>query len=89
MLKNNLKTAAVIILITTGSGCSWFQPRAVTLCEPLPKPPRPVLPTLAADDLQCVTGDAYRRLLMREITRRHYAEQLEVIIREHNKGCDK
>ncbi len=74
--------AAAIISMATGSlvGCS-VAPEIRYIQEPLTLPPRPVLPRLSADDVQCLTDDAYRRLVERDMYRRQYAEELEAIIR--------
>lgn len=76
---NALKLAAAIILISIGNGCAAPEVRYVI--DPLPLPARPVLPALSADDLACISIDAYHRLVERERLRREYAEKLEEIIK--------
>lgn len=49
---------------------------------PLPEPP--VLPTIAADDLACLSDEAYQALAVRDALRRGYANQLRAIIEAHN-----
>ena len=46
----------------------------------LSRPERPILPAVSGDDLQCLTDDVYRRIVMRDAMRRWYAEELESII---------
>ncbi len=71
-----LKVVAIILTIS-GSGCS-VRERLITV--PLPLPPRPVLPALSAEDLECISDDAFERLMTRDLGRKYYAEQLEEII---------
>jgi hypothetical protein len=49
--------------------------------RPLPMPARPVLPAIKVDELQCLNDAVYRRLAERNRLLRHYAEELEVIIK--------
>lgn len=49
--------------------------------DPLPLPAEPELPRIAAEDLQCLSQDAYRRLVKRDRVRRQYAEKLAEIIK--------
>lgn len=71
------KLIVAIISTLIGSGCS--QPKPPMLKPVIPE--RPVLPTIHEDDLACLSPDAYRRLLIRQLRLRHYAEQLELIVR--------
>lgn len=82
--------AVATILMAIGSGlvgCT-SAPEVRYIQEPLALPPRPVLPRLSADDVQCLTDDAYRRLVARDIGRRQYAEQLEAIIQSTHGATD-
>ena len=79
MRKTVLLAAAAIISTAIGSGCA--RTRTVYLAEDLPLPDRPVLPRLTPGELQCLSEDAYYRLMMRDMLRRQYAEELETIIR--------
>ncbi len=81
MHRHALMLAAVIISTAIGSvGCARA-PEIRYLLEPLSLPPRPTLPALSAGELECLSDDAYARLVRRDLQRRHYAEELEVIIR--------
>jgi hypothetical protein len=71
-----LALLAVVIVLPA---CSPATVRYVS--EPLSLPPPPVLPALTADDLACLSDDAYRRLVLRDMQRRQYAETLQAIIR--------
>ncbi|MDH5185204.1 MAG: hypothetical protein OEX12_15080 [Gammaproteobacteria bacterium] len=72
--------AVVITLIGAGSGgCAHTE--MVYVSERLSLPVRPILPSLSSDDLQCLSDDAYRRLVERNRLRREYAEEMEVIIK--------
>ena len=76
-----LAVATILMAIGSGlAGCT-SAPEVRYIQEPLTLPPRPVLPRLSADDVQCLTADAYRRLVTRDMGRRQYAEELEAVIR--------
>jgi hypothetical protein len=53
----------------------------VYVTQPLPLPDRPDLPTLQASELQCLTDDAYSRLVTRDLLLRQYGEQCEAVIK--------
>lgn len=69
---------AALVLVTVSLPACTLPVRYTS--EPLPLPARPLLPALTAADLACLTDDAYRRLLTRDLLRRQYAEELEAII---------
>lgn len=75
-----LRTATAIIWLAIGSGCAQT-PEVRYVTRPLTLPPRPALPVLVPADVQCLSDDAYRRLVERDRQRRNYAEILEAIIR--------
>lgn len=81
-----VKTIHLIILIAfaiIASACT--KDRIVYRSEPLPVPVRPSLPPVYANELQCLSESAYQRLVMRNMQRRQYAEELEaIIISTHN-----
>lgn len=90
MRKSAWPLAVAITLTAIGSlaGCA-SQPEVRYVTEPLPLPARPVLPRLSAEDVACLSEDAYRRLVERDMGRRHYAEELEAVIRStHTEGED-
>lgn len=66
-----------MIWIITGS-CS--PPVIRYVVAPLQLPVRPVLPSVTADDLRCLSVDVYKRVVTRDLMRRQYAERLEAII---------
>lgn len=82
MIKRVLMLTTALILIAAGSGCTPAQPvPAVEYYQvPLPLPPRPSLPALSAAELACLSAAAYAKLVRRDRERRHYAEELELII---------
>ncbi len=70
--------AMLIAAISAGvSGCSLI-PGIAADTSGSNFPARPSLPPLDASELQCLSDDAYKRLLLRDQLRRQYAEQLEV-----------
>ena len=73
-----MKIAAAAIATLLLTACST-QPVYIT--QPLPLPDRPDLPTLQATELQCLTDDAYQRLVTRDILLRQYSEQCEAVIK--------
>lgn len=83
MCKSVLMKVIVTSLIMIGSalfvsGCAQQPIQYVT--NPLTLPVRPVLPALTQDDVQCLSDEAYKKLVRRDMLRRQYAEELEVII---------
>ena len=74
-----MRGIAIILTILGSTACTHVETQYIT--SPLTIPERPVLPVLSADDLQCLSDDAYRRLVERNRLRREYAEEMEVIIR--------
>lgn len=71
---------AVLLTILALSGCSLIPERTVYVQEPLPIPERPVLPTVPADELACLSDEAYADLAERDAALRGHVERLERII---------
>jgi hypothetical protein len=46
----------------------------------LSKPARPILPTIDATALECLSDNTYKAIVMRDAMRRWYAQELEAII---------
>jgi len=61
------------------SGCSTTQP-VEYVTTPLPLPPRPELPAISGEQLQCLSDETYSAIVKRDRGRREYAETLEAII---------
>ena len=83
MRRNSLMLVIAIISITIGSaltGCT-STPEIRYITDPLPLPARPVLPSIGAAELSCLPKDVYERVMLRDLGRRQYAEDLEAIIR--------
>ncbi|MBL4797629.1 MAG: hypothetical protein JKY50_09455 [Oleispira sp.] len=83
MHKKILIKAIAASLIIIGSvaqlvGCAQQPVQYVT--KSLWKPERPVLPALTEADVQCLSKEAFFKLVNRDRLRREYAEELEVII---------
>ena len=68
--------ASAIIWTLTGSGCATVR----YVPAPLETPPRPILPRIEAERLQCIDDATYRALVERDRLRREYAERLEALI---------
>lgn len=49
--------------------------------EPLPIPDRPVLPTVKAEDLACLSDEAYGALVQRDAVLAAHVRRLEAIIK--------
>lgn len=60
------------------SGCGTAPVEYVT--TPLPLPPRPELPAIGGEQLQCLSDETYSAIVTRDRGRREYAETLESII---------
>lgn len=72
------------IFLILGSGCAsnvYVYPR-------LPEPVRPTLVSVSAEELACLSEETYTKLMIRQRELRQYAEELEVIIKQHNKGVE-
>lgn len=63
------------------AGCAT-QP--VFVYPELPVPPEPPLPKIPAAELVCLSDDAYEALVVRDATRKAYADRLRAIIAAHN-----
>ncbi len=72
--------AFLLLAVIAFSGCA-NTPEVRFVSEPLPLPARPLLPALSAEDVTCLSDEAYARLVQRDLRRRQYAEELEAIIR--------
>ena len=81
MRRHALMLAAVIISTAIGSAGCGRTAEIRYRQEPLPLPSRPALPALSAGEMECLSDDAYARLVRRDLQRRQYAEELEAIIR--------
>lgn len=82
-MKKNLLMIATISILLGSSGCTAPHARGIS---DLPPPVRPQLPTVAARDLQCLTPDTYKTMVMRERLLRQYAEELETVINTVNEA---
>lgn len=71
MIVNKASTAAFLFL--AGCGKTYFAP------VPLPCPPMPALPKVAAAELQSLSDDVYRRLVERELRLRAHIGQLRAV----------
>ena len=67
--------AAIILSLTACATTDRFTQ------EPLPLPDRPHVPTVSADQLECLSDDAYEALATRDAQRVAHIMRLERIIR--------
>jgi hypothetical protein len=74
-----LFTAAILTALI--SGCTGAP---VYVETPLPVPPRPVLPAISEEEVQCLPQPVYAKLVLREMLFRGYIKELEAIQRAHN-----
>jgi len=70
-----------LIALATGSmlaaaGCTHTE----YVQTPLPRPPRPNVPTLSGDQLQCLSDDAYKAIVNRDRAKTEHIERLESVI---------
>lgn len=73
-----------LILIMIGlllQGCTAPPTQPLMITTALPLPVRPALPAIKSNEMTCLADDVYARIAARDRMRRHYAEQLEVIIK--------
>jgi hypothetical protein len=83
MCKNVLMKVIAASLITIGNaslliGCAEQPVQYAS--SPSRLPIRPLLPALTENDVQCLSNEAYKKLVNRDLFRKQYAEELEVII---------
>ncbi|MCG5538960.1 hypothetical protein [Halorhodospira sp. 9622] len=91
----DLLTAAVGLIVTTLAvalfptlpGCALPE-REVYVQEPVPVPPRPDVPTVAAGELECLSDDAYRALAERDAVLEAHIARLERLIRTTHEDVD-
>jgi hypothetical protein len=74
ILRNSSLLLALLLV-----GC-----RTVYVTEPLPLPPQPLIPTIPAGSLMCLSDEAYEALVVRDVVLKGYADQLRAIIEAHN-----
>ena len=84
MFRRKLMKVIVAILIIAGSpamvGCALKPAPTEYFVKPIFAPERPLLPRLTEADVQCLSKEAFFKLVNRDRIRREYAEELEVII---------
>lgn len=74
---------ALVVAMLLGGCVTRVEPHYLT--TPLPLPPRPTLPAIPAQAMECLSDEAYRAIVERDQQRRDYAEQLEAVIKTtHN-----
>ena len=69
-------------LLLALAACAPVEVRYVPV--PLPMPERPELSRIQAEDVQCLSAEAWAAIVRREQALRQYAEELEAIIRANN-----
>ncbi len=78
MCMRKLLLAGIISSSLFVSGCGKemvYKPVA------LPLPPKPELPAIHSDEINCLSDDTYRKFVDRDLIRKHYEERLELIIK--------
>ena len=78
-------TTLAIALAPTLPGCSLPE-REVYVQEPIPVPPRPDVPTVSAEDLDCLSDDAYRDLAERDAVMEAHIWRLESLLQTTHDG---
>jgi hypothetical protein len=79
------RAALAFVVALALSGCVT---RTVYIVPELPVPPAPVLPTVQAEELSCLSDAAYESLAVRDALRKAYADQLVAILEEHNRRAE-
>ena len=79
-----MRKLAIGLIFLILSGCASEQVQYIN--TPLPIPPEPSYPTIAADELQCLSNDTYYKLVHRDILRKYYIKTLIGIIQSTHKN---
>lgn len=78
------RLALILGAAALAAGCAT---RTEYVTVALPLPPRPELPTIAAERLMCLSDAAYAAIVIRDRRLRQYAQQLAAMIRStHDNG---
>ncbi|KMQ73776.1 hypothetical protein [Marinobacter subterrani] len=73
-------TCKELVVISRGAFDRLHHAAIEYVTTPLPVPPRPELPSVSGEQLQCLSDETYTALVNRDRQRRDYAELLESII---------
>ncbi len=79
MFKKLLSALALALGIISSAGCAT-EIRTVYVQEPLPLPERPEVPTIKGEELMCLSGEAYAKLVERDQVQFEHIKRLEAII---------
>lgn len=79
MLRRSRLAVAIISATAISAGCTTT--KVEYQLAPLSLPPRPELPSISAEQLECLGNDTYESLVTRQRLRRQYTEGLELIIK--------
>jgi hypothetical protein len=77
-----IATLSLLLLLT---GCT----RVVYITPQIELPPEPVLPTIFAVELECLSEGTYETLVRREERLKGHIDVLRAVIQTHNEGADK
>jgi hypothetical protein len=80
----------IIMISLILTGCSFLKEKPpvekiMYVTTPLSLPPRPTLPTWKMSELECVKPEVKEKIKERDLKRRQYAEELEVVIKSTQK----
>lgn len=81
-MKKNLKVLTILLIVTTGSGCSIFKDR---IREPLCLPSRPVLLDLSIEEQRAMEPDTLEKVAINDQRLKSHIKTIERITEEHNK----
>ena len=78
-----MKHITIALLALTLSAC-----QTVYTTQPLPMPPRPELPTVQASEVECLSDDAWKKIVLRDQALRSYTKELEAVIQSTWEGIE-
>lgn len=85
MTTSRLSRKGVFLAVLLLSACT----KTVFITPELPLPPVPVVPTVFATEMECLTPESYEAILLRETRLMNYIHTLRDIITTHNDSAAK
>lgn len=72
---------SLAVAITLLAGCGTTRTEYVYVTEKIEVPPRPAVPTIQPQALECIPDDAYKALVTRDTLWMEHIKRLEALIR--------
>lgn len=74
-------TLILFILMLILCACQ-SRPLGAPYAIDLPIPPEPVLPVINESELECISDNTYKQLVIRDIVRKYYAKTLRAMLEQ-------